>query len=98
MEPRSGLARARAALAPTRRRAQAAKPLPSPAPANGRRPERERARRRTSIRSTQKGSTGIHSYDWHRIKTRGKVLAIGGRAAARFSFFFTPDGIGHARW
>jgi hypothetical protein len=37
------------------------------------------------------GFTEIHSYDWHRIKTRGKVFAIGGRATARFSVFFTPE-------
>src|SRR5262249_35523555 len=38
------------------------------------------------------GSTEIHSYDWHRIKTRGKVFAIGGRATARFSVFLRRNG------
>ena len=43
------------------------------------------------------GSTEMHSYDWHRIKTRGKVFAIGGRANRSIFCLFYAGMVDHAR-
>jgi hypothetical protein len=45
----------------------------------------------------QKVPTEIDSYDWHWIKTRGKVFALDGRVTARFFRLFYAGGTDHAR-